>query len=58
LQVITLLHQGKQNKIIAYELKIRECTVKVHIRQIMKKLHVNNRTQVMLVTSPNERDEV
>jgi DNA-binding NarL/FixJ family response regulator len=54
LQVITLLHQGKQNKIIAYELKIRECTVKVYVRQIMKKLHVSNRTQVMLQTSPIE----
>ncbi len=49
-QVITLLHQGKPNKIIAHELKISESTVKVYVRQIMKKLHVSNRTQVMLQT--------
>jgi DNA-binding NarL/FixJ family response regulator len=29
---------GKANKIIAYELNLRESTVKVHIRNIMKKL--------------------
>ncbi len=55
LQVIALLQQGKPNKIIAYELKIRESTVKVHVRTIMQKLHVNNRTQVMLLTTPIEQ---
>ena len=36
----------KANKIIAYELKLRESTVKVHIRNIMKKLKATNRTEV------------
>jgi DNA-binding NarL/FixJ family response regulator len=40
-----LLH-GKANKIIAYELNLRESTVKVHIRNIMKKLKAANRTEV------------
>jgi DNA-binding NarL/FixJ family response regulator len=44
--VIDALRQGKQNKIIAYELKMRESTVKVHVRNIMKKLNATNRTQV------------
>jgi DNA-binding NarL/FixJ family response regulator len=45
------LKQGKQNKIIAYELSMCESTVKVHIRHIMKKLKARNRTQVVLLTS-------
>jgi DNA-binding NarL/FixJ family response regulator len=38
--------KGKANKIIAYELNLRESTVKVHIRNIMKKLKATNRTEV------------
>jgi DNA-binding NarL/FixJ family response regulator len=37
---------GKANKIIAYEMELCESTVKVHIRNIMKKLHASNRTEV------------
>jgi DNA-binding NarL/FixJ family response regulator len=51
LQVLDLLQQGKQNKIIAYELGMCESTVKVHIRQIMKKLNARNRKQVVLLTN-------
>ena len=43
--VIDALRRGKPNKIIAYELKMRESTVKVHVRNIMKKLNATNRTQ-------------
>ena len=45
--VIAMLKLGKANKIIAYELNLRESTVKVHIRNIMKKLKVRNRTEVI-----------
>jgi DNA-binding NarL/FixJ family response regulator len=44
--VVEALRRGKANKIIAYELKLRESTVKVHIRNIMKKLKATNRTEV------------
>jgi DNA-binding NarL/FixJ family response regulator len=44
--VVEALRQGKPNKIIAYELDMRESTVKVHIRRIMKKLNARNRTEV------------
>jgi DNA-binding NarL/FixJ family response regulator len=50
LQVLELLKEGKQNKIIAYELGMCESTVKVHIRLIMRKLKAGNRTQVVLLT--------
>ena len=43
---VEALRRGKANKIIAYELKMRESTVKVHVRNIMKKLHATNRTEV------------
>jgi DNA-binding NarL/FixJ family response regulator len=44
--VIEALQRGKANKIIAYELEMRESTVKVHVRNIMKKLNATNRTEV------------
>lgn len=44
--VAEALRQGKGNKIIAYELNMRESTVKVHVRNIMKKLNAKNRTEV------------
>jgi DNA-binding NarL/FixJ family response regulator len=50
LQVLERLNEGKQNKVLAYELGMAESTVKVHIRHIMKKLNARNRTQVVLMT--------
>lgn len=44
--VIEALRRGKANKIIAHELNMRESTVKVHVRNIMKKLKAKNRTEV------------
>lgn len=45
-EVLRLLWMGKANKIIAYELKMSESTVKGHVHHIMRKLHATNRTQV------------
>jgi DNA-binding NarL/FixJ family response regulator len=45
-EVVEALRRGKANKIIAYKLNLRESTVKVHIRNIMKKLKATNRTEV------------
>jgi DNA-binding NarL/FixJ family response regulator len=44
--VAEALRRGKANKIIAYEMNLCESTVKVHIRNIMKKLNATNRTEV------------
>jgi DNA-binding NarL/FixJ family response regulator len=46
LAVVEALRRGKANKIIAYELNMRESTVKVHVRNIMKRLNAKNRTEV------------
>jgi DNA-binding NarL/FixJ family response regulator len=45
--VLKLLKQGKANKAIAYELQLSESTVKSHIRHIMRKMKVKNRTAVV-----------
>ena len=45
--VLRLLSFGLSNKVIARQLKIRESTVKVHIRAIMEHTGVNNRTQII-----------
>jgi DNA-binding NarL/FixJ family response regulator len=52
IEVLRRLWRGSSNKIIAYELRMCESTVKVHIRHIMKKLNVSNRTQIVLRTRP------
>jgi len=49
--VIDALRRGKANKIIAYELNMCESTVKVHVRNIMKKLNAKNRTEVAYLAS-------
>ena len=48
LAVVRSIQQGKQNKIIAYELNMCESTVKVHVRNLMKKLKAKNRTDVAI----------
>jgi len=45
LDVARALQRGDANKIIAYDLGVCESTVKVHIRNIMRKLSATNRTQ-------------
>lgn len=56
--VVLALRQGKPNKIIAHELSMRESTVKVHIRNIMKKLKATNRTEVAFMTNTLFKDTV
>jgi DNA-binding NarL/FixJ family response regulator len=45
LAVLNHLQQGKANKIIAFELGMSESTVKVHVRNIMRKTGATNRTE-------------
>lgn len=48
--VLNCLREGKANKIIAHELGMCESTVKVHVRNILKKLGATNRTQAVYLT--------
>jgi DNA-binding NarL/FixJ family response regulator len=51
LSVIDLLREGKPNKLIAAQLEMQESTVKVHVRNILKKLHAANRTHAASVAN-------
>ena len=46
--VLRHLMQGDANKLIARQLGIADATVKVHIKAILRKIRVNNRTQAAL----------
>jgi DNA-binding NarL/FixJ family response regulator len=48
LTVVRAIQQGKQNKVIASELRMAESTVKVHVRNIMRKLSAKNRTDIAI----------
>jgi two-component system nitrate/nitrite response regulator NarL len=43
--ILQLLRQGAPNKLIARQLSLTEATVKVHLKSILRKIGVNNRTQ-------------
>jgi DNA-binding NarL/FixJ family response regulator len=47
MMVLAQLDRGKANKLIAFELGMSESTVKVHVRNIMRKLSATNRTQAV-----------
>lgn len=48
-EIIQFLQEGLPNKLIAYRLQISESTVKVHLRNVMKKLKARNRTQALFL---------
>jgi DNA-binding NarL/FixJ family response regulator len=51
--VLLCLCQGDPNKVIGRKLGMTETTVKVHVREIMRKLGVVNRTQVAIAAGRN-----
>lgn len=58
LAVISAIRKGKANKTIAYELNMCESTVKVHVRNIMKKMHARNRTEVAFIANSTFGDKI
>jgi two-component system, NarL family, nitrate/nitrite response regulator NarL len=46
--ILQLLQEGAPNKVIARHLSLTEATVKVHLKSILRKIRVNNRTQAAL----------
>ena len=51
LRVLEMLRVGLQNKQIAYQLKICETTVKVHVSEILRKLKVLSRSNAIIEVS-------
>lgn len=49
-EVLAHLRHGSPNKVIARELGVTEGTVKVHVRQIMRRLGAANRTQAAVLS--------
>jgi DNA-binding NarL/FixJ family response regulator len=49
--VVQAIRRGKSNKAIACELDMRESTVKVHVRNIMKKFEAKNRTEIAIMAN-------
>jgi DNA-binding NarL/FixJ family response regulator len=49
--VLALLAEGKANKLIADALNMSESTVKAHVKQIIRRLNVANRTQAALLAT-------
>jgi DNA-binding NarL/FixJ family response regulator len=50
MNVVEAVGHGFANKQIACKLRMSENTVKVHLRHIMKKLNVKNRTEIAIMT--------
>ena len=48
IEILKCLVAGEANKVISRRLNITEATVKVHIKAILRKLHVINRTQAAI----------
>jgi DNA-binding NarL/FixJ family response regulator len=49
--VLALIAEGQSNKLIADALRMSESTVKAHVKQIIRRLHVVNRTQAALLAA-------
>jgi two-component system nitrate/nitrite response regulator NarL len=45
LEILRMLVNGESNRAIARELTVTEATIKVHLRSLLRKVRVNNRTQ-------------
>lgn len=55
LQVLEILQNGKSNKIIARELGLSEATIKVHIKNVLRKLGASNRTEAAIWMTKHRR---
>jgi DNA-binding NarL/FixJ family response regulator len=49
--VLALISEGMSNKLIGDTLTMTESTVKAHVKQIIRRLHVANRTQAALLAT-------
>lgn len=58
LSVLRMLRQGLLNKQIAHELQIEETTVKAHVSEILRKLHVASRTQAVIEAQKIDFDSI
>ena len=48
IETVQCLLRGESNKLIAIRLRISEATIKVHMKSVMRKINVSNRTQAAI----------
>lgn len=58
LRVLLMIRQGKLNKQIAHELQVGDSTVKAHVSEILRKLDVISRTQIVIQTALLDFDQI
>ena len=58
LRVLKMIRQGKLNKQIAHELLVGDSTVKAHVSEILRKLGVISRTQIVIETAGLDFDRL
>jgi len=46
IEIVEHLIEGLPNKLISRQMRISDATVKVHVKAVLRKLHLRNRTQV------------
>jgi two-component system nitrate/nitrite response regulator NarL len=46
IEIVQHLVEGLPNKLISRQMRISDATVKVHVKAVLRKLHLRNRTQV------------
>lgn len=51
--VVSFLAKGESNKVIARHLDVSENTVKIHVQNILKKLHLSSRVQIAVYAIGN-----
>ena len=56
--ILRMLTQGASNKTIARNLVITELTVKVHMKAILRKLRLQNRTQAAIWARNNINETI
>ncbi len=56
-KVLMMIRQGKLNKQIAHELQVGDSTVKAHVSEILRKLEVISRTQIVIETAYVDFDQ-
>lgn len=57
-KVLSLLRDGKPSKEVAGIMSVTEATIKAHLTEIYRKLHVRNRTQAVLLAKELDLPEV
>lgn len=57
MRVLMMIRQGKLNKQIAHDLQVGDSTVKAHVSEILRKLEVISRTQIVIETAYLDFDQ-